>query len=182
MLPKNVTYTSYADDSYVVIDDPDLDSLVRRAEDCLTTHVASLGGIGMKVNESKTEIVLFGKDPPKVLVNVRGFPVKLKGSIKALGVLIDKELTWREHITSLRKRISSIIGGMRLIRNKLTQEPSTMVVTSQIFSILYYSCPVWLTPALNRKCLKTVENLHFRALCLIICDYRQGLAVMKSQQ
>jgi len=41
---------------------------------------------------------------------------------------------------------------------------------------LYYACPVWFSSALNKKCLKSVESLHFRALRLIIRDYRQRIS------
>jgi len=82
------------------------------------------------------------------------------------------ELVWK----SVQNLVESIIGGMRLIRNKLTQQQSAVVVTSQVFSILYYACPVWFNPALNKKCLKTIESLHLRALRLIIRDYRQRIS------
>jgi len=32
----------------------------------------------MRVNESKTEIILFGKEQPKVVVNVKGVAVECK--------------------------------------------------------------------------------------------------------
>jgi len=91
----SVLLTSYVDNSYVVLSDPDLENLVRRTENCLSTHNKNLEEIGMRVNESKTEIILFGKEQPKVVVNVKGVAVESKDCIKALGVLIDKGLTWR---------------------------------------------------------------------------------------
>jgi len=48
--------------------------------------------------------------------------------------------------------------------------------TINIFSILYYACCVGLTPSLNKKVLGTIESLHYRALHLIICDYRQKIS------
>jgi len=58
----------------------------------------------MKVNEGKTEILLFGKDSPNVIINVRGTAVESKDSIKALGIQLDKGLTWKPHVTSLKKK------------------------------------------------------------------------------
>jgi len=86
-----------------------------------------------------------------IIINVKGSAVETKEVIKALGVQIDKGLTWIPHIASLKKRIMSVIGGVRMIRNKLTKQQTTNVVTAQVFSILYYACVVWLTPTLNRK-------------------------------
>jgi len=76
-LPTDVFLTSYADDSYVVLSDNSVESLIRRTEICLSTHIEHLEAIGMKVNESKTEIVLFGATEPSVLINVRGVAVEL---------------------------------------------------------------------------------------------------------
>jgi len=42
-----------------------------------------------------------------------------------------------------------VVGGVRMVRNKLTEKQATTIVTAQIFSILYYACCVWLTPSLN---------------------------------
>lgn len=102
-LPREVMLTSYADDSYVVIHDNDLDNLVRRIESCISTYIESLETIGMKVNEAKTEIIIFGKNMPSSNVTVKGVAVATKNCIKALGVQIDKELSWKTHIATLKK-------------------------------------------------------------------------------
>jgi len=120
--------------------------------------------------------MLFGRDSPNVLLNVKGVPVESKDSMKALGVQIDKGLTWQSHISSLKKRIMKVIGGVRMIRNKLTPKQATSVVTAQIFSVLYYACCVWLTPVLSKKCLNTIEGLHFKSLRLILENYRQRVS------
>jgi len=168
--------TSYADDSYVIVEEADLENLIRKTETCISTHIESLEEIGMKVNEDKTEVILFGKDQPKVLVNVKGTPIESKNQIKALGIIIDKEILWRPHVTTLKKKIMKVVGGVRIVRNKLTEKQTTSIVTAQIFSILYYACSVWLTPSLNKKTLCSVESLHYRALRLIVRDYRQRLS------
>jgi len=130
----------------------------------------------MKVNEAKTEIIIFGKNIPSSKVKVKGVDVETKDYIKALGVLVDKELSWKPHISGLKKRVLSVIGGMRMVRNKLTQAQTTKVVTAQVFSILYYACAVWLTPTLNSDLKKTINSLHFRSLRLIIRDFRQKVS------
>lgn len=41
-------------------------------EACLESHIENLELIGMKVNESKTEIILFDKEQQSAVLNVRG--------------------------------------------------------------------------------------------------------------
>jgi len=96
--------------------------------------------------------------------------------MKALGIVIAKGLTWGPHVTSLKKCIMKIVGGVRIVRNKLNKAQATNVVTAQIFSVLYYACCVWLTPVLGKKNLNTIARLHYRALRLILRDYRQKIS------
>jgi len=63
-----------------------------------------------------------------------------------------------------------------MVRNKLTQKQAITIVTAQIFSILYYASCVWPVPSLNRKTYCIVESMHYRALRLIIRDYRQKVS------
>jgi len=175
-IPPDAVLTSYADDSYVVLQDKNQESLAMKAEGCLSAHIEALEEIGMKVNEEKTEIVLFGKKPQNITLNVKGTAVESKEAIKALGIVIDKGLTWNHHVTALKKRVVKIIGGIRVIRKKLTKREAITVVTAQVFSLLYYACCVWLTPAINKKTLKTVESLHFKTLRLVLKDYKNRIS------
>jgi len=160
-LPSDAFLTSYADDSYVVLKDDNVEDLVMKTEACLSSHINHLEEIGMKVNESKTEIVLFGASQPGVLINVRGEAVGSKDCIKALGITIDKGLSWKPHVANIRSRVMKVIGGVRMIRNKLSIKQTTSIVTAQVLSLLYYACSVWLTPSINKKSMRTIESLHF---------------------
>jgi len=63
-----------------------------------------------------------------------------------------------------------------VIRKKLTKKEAISVVTAQVFSLLYYACCVWLTPALNKKTLKIIESLHFKTLRMVLRDYKQKIS------
>jgi len=69
-LPLCAKITSYADDSYVVLADSDQEELIKKTEECISTHIDRLEEIGMIVNQSKTETILFGKEHQPVLINV----------------------------------------------------------------------------------------------------------------
>jgi len=60
-LPSEVSLTFYADNSYIMITDSNLENLIQRTESCLFVQIGSLEEIEMKGNQSKTEIMLFGK-------------------------------------------------------------------------------------------------------------------------
>jgi len=69
-----------------------------------------------------------------------------------------------------------MLYGVKMVKNKLTQKQATQVVTAHIFSILYYACAVWLTPSIGRKNMGTIGSLHFRALRVVLRDYRHEIS------
>jgi len=44
-----------------------------------------------------------------------------------------------------------IVGGIRMVWKKLNKAEAIRIVNAQLFSVLYYACCVWLTPALGKK-------------------------------
>jgi len=89
---------------------------------------------------------------------------------------LTKGLKWDDHIRDLRKRILRIIGGLKILRRKLTFNQAVTIVTSQALSILYYASPAWLTPALGKKEMTALESIHHKALRVIVCDHRQRMS------
>jgi len=68
--------------------------------------------IGMMVNHSKTELILFTKkrellSMAKIKLTVGNTKISSINSIKALGVNVDKNLDWNSHINALQRRFSS---------------------------------------------------------------------------
>jgi len=118
----------------------------------------------MVVNSSTTELVLFQKDLYDAdIILEDGMRIKISDSLKALGVWINNKLKWNFHIHELRKKVTQIISGLKLIRCKLTFKQALNVVTAQLFSIIYYASPAWLTPAICRTERDDIERLHFKA-------------------
>ncbi len=52
-------YICYADDSYVVTTGRDLDEVLQRVKVISQKHADELRSLGRKVNESKSEVVVF---------------------------------------------------------------------------------------------------------------------------
>jgi len=74
----------------------------------------------------------------------------------------------------VRKKL--VINGIKLIRRKLTLNQSIKVVTAQAMSLLYYGSVFWLTPSLSQKNMNLVERIHYKALRLVVKDYKQRMS------
>jgi len=179
-LPERVRYLSYADDSYVVIHEKDTKTATEVFESVISSHIKELTSIGMIVNRTKTEIVNFtgsnSQDEPVKTLKVDGCDVETREKMKVLGIIFDKNLSWRVHIEELKKKIAKIQCGIKIIRRKLNFKQTLVIVTSQALSVLYYASVVWLTPHIAKTLLKLVERMHYRCVRLIVRDYRQRVS------
>jgi len=177
-LPSAKIYT-YADDSYVNLQHAELDTGVANAQSTLNKHIKFLESRGMVVNHTKTELILFTKEKrlkeEKISLKAGNSTIQSVDSIRALGVSIDKNLEWTTHINNVQKRFSSIMSGLRIIANKLDRPQTLRVVTSQVFSIIYYASPLWLTSELSSRNISRVESMHFTALRLALKDHKRRM-------
>jgi len=166
---------TYADDSYVCISNTDIPQAISTTESIISEHISFLQNRGMVVNKSKTEAILFSnaKTIPQLAIKIDGDTIKTRQSIKALGVHIDEKLSWDVQIHSLAQRLKGLTSGLWIIANKLSREMILRILTAQVFSILYYGCPVWLTPSLSRHNFKRIERMHYTALRVAIKDRRK---------
>jgi len=152
ILPREVDYYSYADDSYVVVHNKDLNQAVSDLERVIVDHVDQLTSVGMIVNNAKTEVIQFLPGSNRIeSVNVGGDSVPVLDKFKVLGLTFDSKLCWKAHIDNLKKKLTTANNGVKLIRRKLDAKQTLVVVTAQALSILYYGAAVWLTPGLAKS-------------------------------
>ena len=93
--------TQYADDTQILVSDVkrNLPNLIQRMESTLASLASWFHAHGLKLNTSKTEILLLGtrqntRDLSPVSVRVGGEIIQESLCVKNLGVLFDRHLTW----------------------------------------------------------------------------------------
>jgi len=91
--------------------------------------------------------------------------------MQELGVWFDFRQKWMDHVREIGQKILKLINGLKIIREKMNLKQT--VVTSQVFPTLYHASPVWLTLVLGKHEVKEVEKLHFKALPIVVCDFKQ---------
>jgi len=84
-------------------------------------------------------------------------------------------MQWNEHAQEFRNCVLRTLNGLKIIRKKMHKQQSLTVVTSQVFSILYYASPVWLTPSTCKATIKEVEKPHFSGLRIVVRYHKQGM-------
>jgi hypothetical protein len=90
-------------------------------------------------------------------------------SVKYLGVLFDKRMTWRLHIQMMEaKAFSSFIRIYSLLKNELLSANIKLTVHKALIrSVMTYACPAWechllKLQRLHNKVLRTIGNFPKR--------------------
>ena len=63
--------------------------------------------------------------------------------MKYLGVLLDSQLTFKAHITSVSKKISRVTGMMNRIHNFVNEQTLRMLYYSLVYPFILYGIPIW---------------------------------------
>ena len=111
----------YADDTHLTYADNDIYSI----QDSLNRDLSSINQwlIANTLNLTKTGFMLIGSRqklknlPISPTFEINGTQISRVDVTKSLGVLIDENLNWSNHIDSISKKISSGIGAIKRIRH-----------------------------------------------------------------
>jgi hypothetical protein len=83
----------------------------------------------LSLNIAKTELMITGSrqrlatfNNHELRVSVDNVPVRQVSSTKTLGLTLDENLTWRNHVEVITKKISSGIGALKRVRRLIDQE------------------------------------------------------------
>ncbi len=159
--------------TYVTIGGNTIEALLNRTKTVSLTHVSYLRSLGMVVNASKTEAVIFGKnDNSNTAVCFAESEIKTGSTMKALGVTLQSDLKWEGHLASVISKSQSKLSLLRKIRPLLTMEQFLTISTSQVFSTAYYAASVWLNCTLSSKLWKRVVSFHYRVMRVACLDFK----------
>ena len=104
----------------------------------------------LSLNIAKTEFMVIGSrqrlttfDDHELCVTVNGASVKQVKSAKTLGITLDENLTWRNHVDAITKNISSGIGALKRVRGLIDQETANKAYQGFIELYFSYCAPLW---------------------------------------
>jgi hypothetical protein len=170
-----VNLALFADDTCIYATDLKEGYVLRKIQRGLDYIAAWCKHWNIKINEDKTRAIYFTRRnrQPDSLFTMNGRNVPFLNSVKYLGVLFDKRMTWRVRIQMIEAkvfktfiRIYYLFKSERLSANiKLTPHKAL------ISSVMAYACPAWKFAAechllklqrLQNKILRTTGNFPKR--------------------
>ena len=87
-------------------------------------------------------------------------------NVKLLGLEIDDELSFSEHITTVCKKVSHRIGLLKKIMNYLPLKQRLLYYNSLIRPVINYACVLWTN--CDKESLGRVLKLQKRAARVIL--------------
>ena len=162
---------NYADDNTLLNTGHRIDFLVAKLENSamVATHLFDMNG--MKSNQSKFQAMILKKHPDRnnISLNVSGTNVPLKSCVELLGVFIDYELMFSEHVNYICKRTSRQLNDVCRISKYLKRDCLMKLFHVFVSSNLNY-CPITWHFTSKSSTMK-IEKVHKAALRVVYNDY-----------
>lgn len=166
----NVLISIFADDTAIYTSSYRPGAIQRRLQVAINQLRRYFHKWKIKVNDAKTSAIFFTKRRPAVKpeVVINGRPLEWSRLIKYLGVYLDPQLTFTQHVNH---KIQQAYAAMSLLypllnkNSKLCKTNKRLLYTMIIRPILTYAAPVWSsTCKSNFKKLQVVQNKCIRMI------------------
>jgi hypothetical protein len=138
---SNLTYAIYADDVQLLshILPSRFAEGVKRIEEALSDIEDYTSNNFLLLNSLKTEFIKYGtreqlKKIPSQILTVNGNEFILKSAVRNLGVLIDSNLKFNQHVDRICKTAYSYLRSLHRLRGSLTNSQMAQFVSSLVLS------------------------------------------------
>ena len=140
-------YKLFADDSNILASAPDRKAL----HDHLMTELRKLSDWfahnKLSLNYVKTELIDFSKTKKGVsdeyVIEIDGRPIRRVDETKFLGVYLDKNVSWRSHISNIITKISQTVGIIGRARRSMGSEQLILLYNTMVLPHLQYCLINW---------------------------------------
>lgn len=164
---KLLTFIMFADDTNIFISGKNLDFITHIINSELTTVSTWFNANLLSLNIKKTNYILFSnKTNPDIQILIGNEKVARVFQTKFLGIIIQANLKWKEHISLVANKTVKTLGVMNKIKHFLTSAYLKNLYQSLIEPYLTYCCIVWAKPD-KSTALETLLKLQKRSVRII---------------
>lgn len=141
--------TSYADDTAIIYSDDSWEGLKKVVETDFLKVKKWFDKNILTINYSKTTFLAFSSysrvtiDTIEIREHHNNFKLTSSGSVKYLGIIIDKHLRWNLHINYIVRKLRGLLSKFKLLRNYLELNQMRMLYYSLVQSHITYGIIGW---------------------------------------
>lgn len=165
---NNVLYSLYADDTAITTQSWRTDTIIKRLKNAAQKIIKYMERWKIKINESKSEAILFTKRRPLLTknVNIHGTDISWAQKVKYLGLHMDKRLNFTEHCKQVSQKATASMTTLFPLLNRrssLSVTNKILLYKSIIRPTLLYASPVWSsTSNANYQKMQVIQNKCLR--------------------
>ena len=170
---KGMIY-NYADDNTICARDPNPQILKTKMEYYAEMAIKWFEANYMKANPSKfqTMIIKSGQSDSAMSIDICGEKIEGVNHVKLLGVNIDHNLNFDQHISIICSKASTKIKALGRIARYLTQECRRNIYCAFILPNFIYCCTVW--HFCSKSSTLKLERVNKKALRIVLNDYNSS--------
>jgi enoyl-[acyl-carrier-protein] reductase (NADH) len=115
----------------------------------------------LTVNAKKCEVIFFGSKQKltkckETKITFCNNQLESKNKVKDLGVIFDEEVTWKNHVNAVVKKIGYKLSKITRIKHCLNENTKKQLVNALIMPYYYYCSVAWCS--VSDAVLKKIEN------------------------
>ena len=136
----SLKFILFADDTNVLYSGVDIQTICECISRELDKLHVWLSVNKLSLNVDKTNFILFGnrKNIDNVCIFMNNSIITRVRATKFLGVIIDEKLTWKDHISLVRSKLSKTVGILYRIRHLLNRSALFILYCSLCLPYLTY--------------------------------------------
>ena len=144
---QNLSTVLFADDSNLIASGNSIETLERKINQDIPLLTKWLQTNRLSLNIKKTHVMVFGRKSKNqtndLSVTIEGTKLELVKHTKFLGVILDNEINWKQHILHISQKLSKSLGILKRARQFLNTSTLLQLYYSFLYPYLSYCCIIW---------------------------------------
>lgn len=163
----------YADDANLIVTGKNCTQIELRTLTEMSKLEKFLGSSNLLLNNKKTKLISFhtrqNRNPLTLDIKLNNNPVEQLTETKFLGLIIDKNLSWDEHVKFITKKLSSGLYALRRMKHYCSLKTLKTIYYSLFQSHISYGICIY--GATSKKNLETILVLQKKAIRIMLNLY-----------
>ena len=164
---------NFADDNTIYSCQNDLKTILKDLRYVMVNLLRWFKENSMKANPKKFQFMILGKTSRQpITLNINQIKVKESQKVLLLGLTIDNQLTFKDHVDMLCSTANYKLHVLRRIRKYLTPVKARLLYNAFINSQFNYASVIWMF--CRKKDYLKIEKIQYKALKIIIVMKRSS--------
>ena len=174
----------YAEDTTAYASNTDISGLKLSLNKDLENLSSWFASNYLSVNSRKTQATILGKHSHEPALHIGDSVIEIIGLLNILGVCIDDKLSFKDHLSTVLRKVYAKVGAMKRLRKLVPADISLMLYKAYILPHLEYCSPLLL--GINKTLNKKLESANYYALKALLnfgnsLDYDSILSAVNMQ-